>query len=144
VPSESWRPLTSEECRRLTANGLVELGAHTHTHADFRGRPEELIADLRQNIEILRERFGVERPAFAFPYGTKIHGFVSPALAQAASQSGVLCSLTTEADLVRPGDSPFDWGRFAVSGEDTARALAGKLGGWHTLLRALARRIRRQ
>jgi hypothetical protein len=31
VPRDAWRPLMTDECRRLTANGLVELGAHTPT-----------------------------------------------------------------------------------------------------------------
>jgi peptidoglycan/xylan/chitin deacetylase (PgdA/CDA1 family) len=137
VPSETWRPLTTEECRRLSANGLIELGAHTHTHSDFRGRRDALADDLRQNLTVLHESFGVEQPAFAFPYGTKIDGFASSDLAQAAREVGVTCSLTSEADIVRTGDSPFDWGRFAVEDHDTAGTLAGKLGGWQTALRRL-------
>jgi peptidoglycan/xylan/chitin deacetylase (PgdA/CDA1 family) len=140
VPSDSWRPLTTEECRRLTANGLVELGAHTHTHADFRGRSEAFVADLNQNLEVLREMSGIERPAFAFPYGTSRDGFASAELASLARDAGVLCSLTAEADLVRPGDSPFEWGRFAADGYDSARTLAARLGGWCTTVRRLARR----
>jgi hypothetical protein len=49
------------------------------------------------------------------------------------------CSLTTEPHLVRPGDDPFDWGRFAAEDHDTAETLAAKLGGWHTLLRNMGR-----
>ena len=137
VPSETWRPLTTEECGRLSANGLFELGAHTHTHADFRGQREAFASDLRQNLTVLRERFGVEQPAFAFPYGTKIDGFASNELAQAAREVGVTSALTTEAELVRAGDSPFGWGRFPVEDHDTAATLAGKLGGWHSALRRL-------
>lgn len=135
VPSETWRPLTSEECVRLTANGLVDLGAHTHTHADFRGRPEALIANLQQNLAVLQEQFGVEHPAFAFPYGTKSDGFASAELASAAREAGVTCGLTTEARIVRPDDSPFDWGRFAAEDHDTARTLAARLGGWQEAVR---------
>jgi len=141
VPSETWRPLTTEECRRFTANGLVELGAHTHTHADFRGRPIELTADLTECCNVLRERFGINQPTFALPYGTKSEGFSGPALAAAAEQAGVRCSLTTEPHLVRPGDDAFDWGRFAAEEHDTATTLAAKLGGWHTLVRWLGRKM---
>jgi peptidoglycan/xylan/chitin deacetylase (PgdA/CDA1 family) len=142
VPTETWRPLTTEECQRLTANGLVELGAHTHTHADFRGRPREFLADLKQNLLVLRERFGVENPAFAFPYGTTRDGFANPELAGLARDLGVLCSLTTEAGIVRPGDSPLDWGRFAAEDHDSARTLAARLGGWHDPVRKLVKRVR--
>jgi peptidoglycan/xylan/chitin deacetylase (PgdA/CDA1 family) len=139
VPSDCWRPLTTEECRRLTANGLIELGAHTHTHADFRGRPEEFAEDLRQNVTILRAWFQVEKPAFALPYGTKADGFASDELAGAARAAGASCCLTTEGTVVRLGDSPFDWGRFAAEEHDTARTLAARLGGWQEALRGLKR-----
>jgi len=135
VPSEAWRPLTVEECRRLAGNGLIELGAHTHTHADFRGRPDQFTEDLTQNVTILREVFEVERPVFALPYGTKSDGFASEEFGRAARDVGVACCLTTEATIVRPGDSPFDWGRFAAEEYDTARTLAARLGGWQEALR---------
>ena len=142
VPSEAWRPLTSEECRRLTGNGLIELGAHTHTHADFRFQPNAFLADLEKNLAVLRDRFGVQRPAFAFPYGSKSDGFANANLASAAREAGVLCSLTTEATIVRPDDSPFDWGRFAAADHDTARTLAAKLGGWQEAVRMVGRKVR--
>ena len=137
VPSDTWRPLTTEECRRLSASGLIELGAHTHTHADFRGRADALADDLRQNLAILEARFGVQQPMFALPFGTKTDGFADHELVQAARAAGTTCCLTTEADLVRRGDQPFDWGRFAAEDHDTAGTLAAKLGGWHTALRKL-------
>jgi peptidoglycan/xylan/chitin deacetylase (PgdA/CDA1 family) len=139
VPLETWRVLTSDECHRLIANGLIELGAHTHTHADFRGRPDEFAADLRQNMAILRERFSVERPALALPYGTKADGFACSEFAAAARGVGVSCCLTTEATVVRPGDNPFDWGRFAAEEHDTARTLAARLGGWQEAVRQMKR-----
>ena len=44
------------------------------------------------------------------------------------------CSaLSTDSDLVRPGDDPFNWGRFTASGTDSAASLAAKLGGWYSL-----------
>ena len=52
-----------------------------------------------------------------------------------------MCCLTTEGQIVRRGDDPFDWGRFAAEEHDTARTLAARLGGWHeTRARAGARR----
>ena len=138
VPTEAWRPLTTDECQRLVASGLVELGAHTHTHADFRGRGAEFAADLAENLRILRERFGVERPTFAFPYGTVTTGFASPDLARVARDTGLVCALNTEAVIVRPGETPFTWGRFAAEEQDTARTLAAQLGGWYEAVRRLA------
>jgi hypothetical protein len=47
----------------------------------------------------------------------------------------LLRALTTESELVKAGDDPFNWGRFAVLETDTAAALAAKLGGWYGLAR---------
>lgn len=141
VPPASWKPLTTDQCRQLTASGLVEQGAHTHTHADFRGQPEEFLADLCLCRAALRERFGIEQPTFAFPYGTKRDGFSGGKLTEAVRSAGLPCALTTEPHLVRPGDDPLDWGRFAAEEHDTAETLAGKLGGWHSLLRGLGRMV---
>jgi peptidoglycan/xylan/chitin deacetylase (PgdA/CDA1 family) len=141
VPYTAWRPLTTEECREMHASGLVELAAHTHTHADFRDRPQDLVGDLQRCQRVLREQFGVERATFALPYGNKSDGFASPALAAAAETAGMLCSLTTEPELVRPEASPFDWGRFAAEEHDTAGSLAAKLGGWHEAVRSLGHRL---
>ena len=40
---------------------------------------------------------------------------------------------------MRPGDSEFDWGRFAAEEHDSARTLAARLGGWQEFVRARGR-----
>ena len=140
VPAESWQPLSTDQCREILDEGLMELGAHTHTHADFRNRPEALRDDLTVCLDLLRDRFGIETPTFAFPYGTKHLGFSGPLLSDAARDSGVRCSLTTESETVSPAADPFDWGRFTAEQSDTPSTLAAKLDGWYTLARRLWRR----
>lgn len=132
VPAEAWRALTLAECHTLLESGIFEFGAHTHTHDDFRNRPAELTCDLAICRSLLQREFGVVSPMFAFTYGTKNNGFVSPELAAAVRAAGMACALTTEAQVVRPGDDCFDWGRFEATSDDTARTLAAKLGGWLT------------
>lgn len=141
VPPSSWRPLTTGQCRAMAADGLIELGTHTHTHADFRNRPQALVDDLRTSLDVLRDKFGLTDATFAFPYGTKHLGFSGPELSSAAREAGVLCSLTTEDELVMPGGDPFDWGRFTAEDTDTAATLSAKLDGWYTAARSLWRRI---
>ncbi len=138
--SDTWRFLTTAECQRLAGNGLIEIGAHTHTHGDFRGRPAEMLADLKENLRVLREKLGVEQPTFALPYGSLNDGFAGPELVQAAREAGVQCCLNTESAVVLLTDSPFAWGRFTATEYDTAATLAGKLGGWYTALRGLGRK----
>lgn len=135
VPAEAWRPLTTDECRQMQASNLVELAAHTHTHQDFRNRPEALREDLLRNLAELRDRFGLDDATFAFPYGVKRLGFAGPPLNEVAREVGLLCSLTTEPELVRPTHDSFDWGRFNAEPYDTAASLAAKLQGWYETLR---------
>jgi peptidoglycan/xylan/chitin deacetylase (PgdA/CDA1 family) len=136
VPPESWRPLSTAQCAALLRDGLVELGTHTHTHSAFRGRPEALYHDLVTSLGVLRERFGLAGPTFAFPYGV-----AGPDLAGAAARAGVLCGLTTEGALVRPGSDPFAWGRFGVEDGDSPSTLAARLSGWYDLARDAWRRF---
>jgi peptidoglycan/xylan/chitin deacetylase (PgdA/CDA1 family) len=125
----------------MQASGLIELGSHTHTHSDYRNRPEFLRDDLRQSLAVMSEQFGVTAPTFAFPYGTKSLGFSGPLLSLAAREAGVICSLTTEEELVRTGSDPFDWGRYTAEEWDTAAMLAAKLDGWHNEVRGVWRKL---
>ena len=142
VPASSWRPLTTAQCTEMLADGLIDLGTHTHTHGDFRNRPQVLYEELKTSVGFLCSQFGMKDATFAFPYGTKQLGFSGPVLADAAKQAGVLCSLTTEEDRVSPNSDPFDWGRFTVSESDNAATLATKVDGWYSLLRDVWQNVR--
>jgi peptidoglycan/xylan/chitin deacetylase (PgdA/CDA1 family) len=144
APLASYRPLRRSECRELAASGLVELAAHTHTHQDFRGRPDDFRSDLQTNVAALRDEFGIERPTFAFPFGCPYRGFAADDLVAAAKRCGVVCGLTTEAALVDPQDDPFRWGRCNAFPWDTARTLAAKLGGWYAWMPHCWRHLRRR
>ena len=131
VPPDAYRSLTLAQCHEMAAGGLVEIAAHTHTHADFRGRPDALRADLHTCVNALRDEFKLNRVAFAFPFGRKALGYVCDELLEAARQAGVACALTTEAELVDPRSDPFGWGRFNAYQWDSAATLAAKLAGWY-------------
>ncbi|MBI2480774.1 MAG: glycosyltransferase, partial [Planctomycetia bacterium] len=131
VPSVAYRPMSIAQCHELAASGLFELGAHTHTHEDFRNRPVSFRKDLEENLAALKELFGRSDFTFAFPYGTPRLGFVDESLTNAAREAGVRCALTTHSSLVKLGDSPFAWGRFTVFPWDNSTTLAAKLGGWY-------------
>lgn len=141
IPLDSWRPLTTDQCRTMQRSGLIELAAHTHSHADFRGRPDALYEDLLLNQAELAERFGITESTFAFPYGTRSTGFSGPLLAGAVKAAGLSCALTTESELVLPKSDPYDWGRFTAEEHDTGATLATKLSGWYSAIRHLSRSI---
>jgi len=132
VPRAAWRPLTTAQCTEMAAGGLIDLGSHTHTHAAFRGRTETFREDLAASLAVLRQRFEVAAPLFAFPFG-----IADPDLVAAVRQSGAVCSLTTQEELVQPGSDPFTWGRLHADEADTAASLAVKLDGWYSIARNL-------
>ena len=136
LPPDAYRPLSTVEAAEMSAGGLVELGAHGHAHADYRGRPEFFRRDLEESLAALRERFGVEEATYAFPYGA-----CDRALIEMARQAGVRCALTTQSELVLPGVDPFHWGRFTATGSDTALSLSGMLSGWYGSIRAAWRPV---
>jgi peptidoglycan/xylan/chitin deacetylase (PgdA/CDA1 family) len=139
APVETWRPLTTVQCVAMLKSGLVEIGSHTHTHAIFGDRPDDLYQDLLASARILKDRFGLADATFAFPYGV-----AGPELATAARRAGMLCSLSTQEVLVRQGTDPFVWGRFGVEGTDTTATLAARLDGWYSLARGAWQQLSRR
>ncbi|NNJ24548.1 hypothetical protein LzC2_06060 [Planctomycetes bacterium LzC2] len=143
APRESWAAMNRGELRRFAESEFVSLGVHTHTHQDFRGRPDLFAADLAESCRVLRSGFGIERPAFAFPYGTRQRGFSGGELKAAVARTPVSCALTTEDERIRADSDRFDLGRFTATSADTAATLAAKLDGrFGALKRALHRNHR--
>jgi peptidoglycan/xylan/chitin deacetylase (PgdA/CDA1 family) len=132
LPAEGYRPLTSNECREMAEDGLVELGSHTHTHRAFRGRPTELGEDTQTSVELLQKRFGLKELGFAFPGGRRYLGQWEEDLLAAVKQVPVTCALTTECQPVDWRSDPFGWGRCNVYEWDTVRTLTAKLKGFYS------------
>ena len=128
APIEATRAATLAELEALADDPLVSIGAHTHTHDDFRGRPDAFEADLRHNLHWLATRLDVEEPALAFPYGRTAYGYAGGELSRRAAAAGVAGALTTDAEAA-DGADPFAWPRSNVYSWDTARTIAAKLTG---------------
>ncbi len=143
APAISYRPVTTAQCREMADSGVVELAAHTHTHSDFRGKPEAFRRNLEHSLQVLRQRFGLHEASFAFPFGCPHQGYADEALREAARQTGVLCGLTTEANSVNIQSDPIGWGRFPVFPWDTAATLSAKLHGWYSWAPRLRRRAKK-
>ena len=112
----------------MRRSGLIEFGAHTHTHDHFLGRCDEFRRDLKLCMEVLRERFGTDRPAFAFPFGE-----ASSELIDVVRELDLNCGLTTRFERVEPGEDSIGWGRFHVGTNDSPAVLAGRLSGWYAI-----------
>jgi peptidoglycan/xylan/chitin deacetylase (PgdA/CDA1 family) len=129
VPKATWRPLTTAQCLEMSESGLIELGAHTHTHLDFCDDANAFEQDLRACIAVLQDRFLVTKPTFAFPFGKS-----SGELVDAAKRLGVICALTAQPQLVRNDSDRHSWGRFEAMQADTATTLASCLDGRYEMI----------
>jgi peptidoglycan/xylan/chitin deacetylase (PgdA/CDA1 family) len=138
VPPLSWRPLTTTECEQLGRHKLIELGAHTHTHGAFVDDAGALADDLSINLAMLRDRFGVERPTFAYPYGA-----IRPEMIERVRTMDLSAAVTTRAARIRPDADRYAWGRFTADQRDTARTLSAKLSGWYEPIATCLRAARR-
>jgi peptidoglycan/xylan/chitin deacetylase (PgdA/CDA1 family) len=65
------RPVTVEELRALSASPLIDVGAHTRTHANLRYvNPARLVDELSGSREDLAQWLGIESPSgLAYPFG---------------------------------------------------------------------------
>jgi peptidoglycan/xylan/chitin deacetylase (PgdA/CDA1 family) len=129
APPVAWQPIGWAECRELEQSGLVEIGSHTHTHRNFKGRPEMFSGDLATSLELLERHLGPGPRTFSFPFGSVRHGHAGPELMAAARAGGVTCSLTTEIELADPRASRYGWGRLEVGEHDSGAVVTAKLHG---------------
>jgi len=139
VEAETWRPLRWQQCAEMENDGIIEIGSHSHTHGDFRGKPDAFAEDVRASIAALDARLGARRRPFAFPFGSVSRGFADPALQHEARTAGFTCALTTEIGLVKPGASPFAWPRVEVDRTDDAASIQAKLDGWYSWMNVARR-----
>lgn len=142
VDDVCYRSVNDRECQELVDSGHFDIGAHTHSHQDFRGRADEFEVDLTQCVREMRERFGIENPTFAFPFGTPSLGFSDTSLADAAKRAGVRCAVTTGPQINNVQTDRFALGRFNVFPWDTAATLQARLHGWYSWLPAVSAAVR--
>lgn len=63
-------PLTWDMVKEMLDSGLMTIGAHTHTHPDFRHlTPAEVEAELDRSDALIEERLGTRPRYFAYTWG---------------------------------------------------------------------------
>jgi peptidoglycan/xylan/chitin deacetylase (PgdA/CDA1 family) len=113
----SGRPLTPEELTRLGDGDLVEIGAHSRTHARLARLPREA-----QRLEIVESRRGLEDllgasvTSFAYPFGGK-EDFTAET-ASIVREEGFAAACATTRGAVRAGADPWRLPRFHVVDSD--------------------------
>jgi peptidoglycan/xylan/chitin deacetylase (PgdA/CDA1 family) len=121
------RALEPDEVVRLAQGGLIEVGAHSSTHARLPTLPPDGQRSEIQNCKADLEGL-IGRPVVSFSYP---HGGCSPRTAAIVRASGYECACTSRTDAVRPDIDRFQLPRFWVpdwDGERFSRWLKRWLG----------------
>jgi peptidoglycan/xylan/chitin deacetylase (PgdA/CDA1 family) len=137
-------PMSPEELRQISKDGLIEIGGHTRTHPQLASLSR---ADqLREIAEDKKELEGIlERPVrcFAYPYGSPVTDFNNESVS-AAHEAGYRTAFAFTPSLIGEDSPPLELGRFWVEnydGDELARHLVlwfgrprildGELDGHH-------------
>jgi peptidoglycan/xylan/chitin deacetylase (PgdA/CDA1 family) len=118
--------LSDEQVREMIDSGLIELAAHTLTHANLaRVGPEEREREIGGSREWLERRFGRAVTSFAYPFG--IWG---PEDRQAVERAGFRSAVTTEPGIDPwPFPDPLAIRRVKVSGKENLLAFRMRMRG---------------
>jgi peptidoglycan/xylan/chitin deacetylase (PgdA/CDA1 family) len=120
------RPMLSAEEIRTLCVGGIEIGSHSHTHADLtRLDQRESDRELEQSRDALGEIVGRPVRGLAAPFGR-----ANTALAQRAAQAGYQHLVIGGRFLANAATSdPFALRRITIGREDSLREFARKVSG---------------
>ncbi len=123
---EGDRPMLDwDTVRRLDRSGLVEIGAHGHTHRQLDVLPaRDLPVEVDGPKRLLEGQLGHQITSFAYP-----HGYSSPRVRAAVAASGFTSACAVKHALSGPGDDRYALGRIVVDADTTVEALEGMLRG---------------
>jgi peptidoglycan/xylan/chitin deacetylase (PgdA/CDA1 family) len=119
-------PMSPEELRQISKDGLIEIGGHTRTHAHLSSlaKADQLreITDDKKELETM-----LDHPVrcFAYPYGSPATDFNAHSVS-AAREAGYPAAFAFSPSLIREDSDPWELGRFWVEnydGEELARHL---------------------
>jgi peptidoglycan/xylan/chitin deacetylase (PgdA/CDA1 family) len=116
IDAMHWKHAISWDMLQVLANDpLVEIGAHTVTHARISAlSAKAALSELERSRQRLGERLGIDIRHFAFPYGRS--GDCGPRDFALARQAGFSSAATTRKGLMRHGQDPFSLPRNTING----------------------------
>jgi peptidoglycan/xylan/chitin deacetylase (PgdA/CDA1 family) len=122
------RPLVRGEVARLAAGNLIEIGAHTVSHARLSWLPGDArrreVASSKRELE---EALGRAVTAFSYPFG-QLDDYDAATVAE-VRRAGFSLACTTAPDLAAPGVDPLLVPRYGVKDWD-GPAFAARLRRW--------------
>lgn len=123
-----YRTLSWAEVSALARGGLIDIGAHTVSHASLAALPIDAQRDeIRQSKHRLEAALGRPVTGFAYPFGKRTD--YTAATAALVREAGFACACTNVAGAVRKGADPFETPRVLVEDWD-GEEFAGRLRRW--------------
>jgi peptidoglycan/xylan/chitin deacetylase (PgdA/CDA1 family) len=112
---DMYRPLQWSEARAMMADGLVEIGSHTHTHAILtRCTADEAERELSLSKQLLTQNLGKPVDLFAYPNGGP--GDFSAQTKELLKRGGYVCGLTTIPGFNTAQDDVYELRRIGIPG----------------------------
>lgn len=125
--SETHRPLTLEELRRLAQSPMIEIGGHTMTHPTLALAPiEEQRAEITAGCATLQEALGEAVTAFAYPYGGVDEDYALETVGVVRG-AGLDLAFSTQASVADVHEDPLQIPRFVITASVTEVELAHRL-----------------
>jgi peptidoglycan/xylan/chitin deacetylase (PgdA/CDA1 family) len=114
VPEDSpFRILSSRAIRAMQASGLVEFGAHTHSHSILSLLPEaDQDREIRTSLKMVSQCTG--RPCTLFSYPNGEEGDFAPVTRMLLARHHVRCSVTMMRGPNYPGSDPYCYRRYGI------------------------------
>jgi peptidoglycan/xylan/chitin deacetylase (PgdA/CDA1 family) len=138
-----YRALNWDLIREMQGSGLVEFGAHTHTHKILgRCQSETIQHELLISKNLIEKETGRKCEHFCYPNGSL--GDFSEVSEMLVQEAGFKSSLTTISGWVGSKASPFLLPRFGISNDLDVNRLSLILTGVHTAVEKFRERICRR
>jgi peptidoglycan/xylan/chitin deacetylase (PgdA/CDA1 family) len=136
IADEGW-PMSPEELRQISQDGLIEIGGHTRTHPLLStlslAEQQHEIAGGKAELEAM---LGHPVRCFAYPYGSPATDFDASSVS-VAREAGYAAAFAFLPSLIDDDSDPLEYGRFRVDdygGDELARRLVLWFGRPHKCL----------
>jgi peptidoglycan/xylan/chitin deacetylase (PgdA/CDA1 family) len=128
-----YHSLEWEQVREMQAGGLVQFGAHTHTHKILgRSEPETVQHELETSKAIIERETGIPCRHFCYPNGGP--GDFSRASEQIVAETGFISSLTTLSGWVTATNDAFLLPRLGIGNDLDLPRFDLMLAGFNALI----------
>lgn len=112
--ADIFAPMSWDDVAGLHRRGF-DVGAHTVSHPILsRESPEIAAHEIRQSVNLVRQRLGIPQPAFSYPNGQ--WDDFSTEIQNTVRDAGCCCAVSSVAGTNRHGENMYALRRISISG----------------------------